>query len=161
MSPGVFSSLVSSSVSDFVFFEDFLFTHFSQLILSVIEILVSSLFSNKVLQLLSVDTEFCLQFIFSLLQINYISCVSSVLSFLVCSIIYVFNSISIQFLCVEFISHTKCQNQTKHEYKITPWILSLGLERTFSCCFWEKRVILLEVWHLTLETDLLFIGKFF
>lgn len=48
-----FPPLGSPSVSKSVFFEGFLFTHFSQLILSIIEILVSSLFSSKVLLLLS------------------------------------------------------------------------------------------------------------
>lgn len=86
-------------MSNSVFSEGFLFTHFSRLILSIIEILVSSLFSNKVLQLLSLDTNFCLQFIFSLLQIYYISCVSSVLSFLICWIICVQFSIYSILMC--------------------------------------------------------------
>lgn len=97
MSRGFFPPLVSSSISNSVFFEGFLFTHFSQLILSITEILVSSFFSNKVLRFLSLDTKFCLQFKFSLLQIYYISCVFLFLAFLsvqlfMCSIQYLFNS---------------------------------------------------------------------
>lgn len=46
MSPGFFPLLVSPSMSNSVVFEGFLFTHFSQLILSTIEFLVSSFFSE-------------------------------------------------------------------------------------------------------------------